>query len=99
MIWIKKRPPPPCSNRWLDNGEARINEKRQDSVDTKGNILLAQNILIDNIQDVSKTLVTSVQGLEIKRQPFSLRNFVIAILRGLVLCGDFLKSSNYQLFK
>ena len=62
-------------------------------------IRLAQNILIGNIQDVLKTLVTSDPDEGIKIPYFSLRNVVRAILRGLLLCGDFLKSSNYQPFK
>ena len=62
-------------------------------------IRLAQNILIDNIQEVSKTVVNSdpIGGIQILS--ISLRNVVKAILRGLVLCGDCLKSSNYQHFK
>ena len=60
---------------------------------------MAQNILIDNIQDVSKTLVTSAHDQGIEILCISLRTFVRAILRGLILCGDFLKCSNYQHFK
>ena len=58
-------PPLPCSNQWSENKEARTEEKRQDFVNSKVSIKLGQNILIDNIQDVSKTLVTSAhdQGI------------------------------------
>ena len=99
MIWIKKKTPSPCSNRWLENEEAKPKEKRQDSGDSKVSIRLVQNILIDNIQDVSKPVVNVDTDGGIKILSISLRNVVRAILRGLVLCGDCLKRSNYQPFK
>ena len=60
------------------------------SVDSKVSIRLAQNILKDNIQDLSKTLVTSYHDQGIKIRSISLINFVRAIPIGLVSCGDFL---------
>ena len=86
--------------RWSENEtEAETKEKRQDSGESKVSIRLAQNILIDNIQDVSKTVVNYDPSGGIKIRSSSLRNVVRAILIGLGLCGDFLKSSNYQTFK
>ena len=102
VIWIGRkhpRPPPPAPPSGQRMKKQSTKEKRQYSVDSKVSIRLAQNIFIDNIQDVSKTLVTSDHDQGIKIRSMSLRNFVRAILRGLVLCGDFLKSLDYQLFK
>ena len=65
----------------------------------KVSIRLSQNILIDNIQDVSKTSVNFYKYEEIKIQSMSLRNSVRTVLRGLVLYGNFQKSSNFQPFK
>ena len=87
-------------DRWSENEtEAETKEKRQDSGESKVSIRLAQNILIDNIQEVSEPAVNSDPIGGIKILSISLRNVVRAILRGLVLCGDCLKSSNYQHFK
>ena len=90
--------PSPCTNRLSEN-EANPKEKRQDSGDSKVSIRLVQNILIDNIQDVSKPVVNVDTDGGIKILSISLRNVVRAILGGLVLCGDCLKRSNYQPFK
>ena len=88
----------PCTNRLSEN-EANPKEKRQDSGDSKVSIRLVQNILTDNIQDVSKPVVNVDTDGGIKILSISLRNVVRAILGGLVLCGDCLKRSNYQPFK
>ena len=52
--WSTPAPPPhPYTDRWSQNEtEAETKEKRQDSGDSKVSIRLAQNILIDNIQDL-----------------------------------------------
>ena len=105
-------PPPPCCPRaavgvgtapapfsmWYSRAR---NSKRKTPrfCPFKVSIRLSQNILIDNIQDVSKTSVNFDQYQEIKIQSMSLRNLVRTVLRGLVLYGNFQKSSNFQPFK